>query len=67
MPYEDRKNLDMKNWIITFTFLALAGLFAGCGSEGTSNVASDADAQALADYEAALAEADAMTEGYEGE
>ncbi|MCC9644096.1 hypothetical protein LOC71_17575 [Rhodopirellula sp. JC740] len=56
----------MKNWIITLTLLTLAGLFTGCGSEGTSNVAGDADAKALADYEAALAEADAMTEGYEG-
>ncbi|MCC9600023.1 hypothetical protein LOC67_05570 [Stieleria sp. JC731] len=43
-------------------YLLLCGCLvfaAGCSSEPT-NVVGDADAQALADYEAALAEADNM-------
>ncbi|MCC9644094.1 hypothetical protein LOC71_17565 [Rhodopirellula sp. JC740] len=48
--------------------LAAPLLFAvGCGSGGPTNIVDDTNAEQIAEYEAALAEADAMTEGYEGE
>ncbi|KLU03211.1 hypothetical protein RISK_004523 [Rhodopirellula islandica] len=55
----------MKNWTLT---LGLLGLFLaplGCDS-GNSNIVDNSDAEKIAEYEAALAEADAITEGYEG-
>ncbi len=41
-------------------------IFAGCNSQSTSNIVDGADDEKLAAYEKALAEADAMSEGYEG-
>ncbi|EMB16098.1 hypothetical protein RE6C_03122 [Rhodopirellula europaea 6C] len=38
----------------------------GCDSGSNSNIVDNTDAEKLAEYEAALAEADAMSEGYEG-
>ncbi|WDQ18339.1 hypothetical protein [Rhodopirellula sp. P2] len=55
----------MKNWMLT---LGLFGLFLaplGCDS-GNSNIVDNSDAEKIAEYEAALAEADAVSEGYEG-
>ncbi len=45
----------MKYWI-----LASCLFLVGCGSSGPSNIMEDADQAALAEYEAALAEADKM-------
>ena len=45
----------MKYWLL------VCGLFlVGCGETGSTNVVGDADAAALAEYEAAMAEADKM-------
>ncbi|TWU40929.1 hypothetical protein [Novipirellula artificiosorum] len=48
----------MKYWILVGCLF-----FVGCGGSGPTNVVGDADQQALDDYEAALAEADAMAAG----
>ncbi len=45
----------MKFWMIACCLFLL-----GCGSSGPSNIVDNADATAIADYEAALAEAEAM-------
>ena len=45
----------MKYWI-----LASCLFLVGCGSSGPSNIVDDADKTALAEYEAALADADKM-------
>ncbi|TWU16464.1 hypothetical protein [Allorhodopirellula heiligendammensis] len=48
--------------------LLLSSMFAmtGCGSEATSNVAEDADAQAIKDYEAQMAQSEKEMNEAEG-
>ncbi len=41
-------------WLVCSLFLI------GCGEAGTTNVVGDADAAAIAEYEAAIAEADKL-------
>lgn len=41
--------------------LACCLFFIGCGDSGPTNIVDSADQKALDEYEAALAEADAMT------
>ncbi len=45
----------MKYWMIVSCLL-----LAGCGDGGPKNIAENADQKALAEYEAAMAEADKM-------
>ncbi|TWU19646.1 hypothetical protein [Allorhodopirellula heiligendammensis] len=45
----------MKKWS-SVVWLVVCLVVVGCGSEATNNVATSADAQAIADYEAAQAE-----------
>ncbi|EKK02854.1 MAG TPA: hypothetical protein DDX19_04185 [Rhodopirellula baltica] len=56
----------MKTWMLTFGMLCLLVAPLGCDSGSNSNIVDNSDAEKLAEYEAALAEADAMSEGYEG-
>ncbi|WP_233215121.1 hypothetical protein [Rhodopirellula bahusiensis] len=52
--------------MMTLAMLCLLVAPLGCGSGSNSNIVDNTDAEKLAEYEAALAEADAMSEGYEG-
>jgi hypothetical protein len=45
----------MKYWMLLFCVVLL-----GCGSSSPSNIVENADEKALAEYEAAIAEADKM-------
>jgi len=51
----------MKYWMIACCLFLL-----GCGSSGPSNIMDNADQTALAEYEAALADADRMAAEDEG-
>ncbi|TWU19479.1 hypothetical protein [Allorhodopirellula heiligendammensis] len=56
----------MKKLTFSIGLLCVSIILGGCDSQGTSNIVDGAEDAKIAEYEKALAEADAMSEGYEG-